>query len=304
MVDARITIVGMGAIGAVYASALKRGGIRVKVAADPQRVERYLRQGVFLNSERLDLQYYTPTVLDDEADWVIIATKSNGLLEALDLIAPIVGANTQILPLLNGLTSEKICAQRYGTHRVLHGYFIGHTAVRLGNQIKQDGKFRTFFGEPLNNATFSDRVEQLKAIFTQCAISHTIPQDMISAQWQKWVINIGMNQATAVLRCTYGHLQRNKEAREYMENLMLEAVAVAKAMDIADADHMFARAVAGLNTLNPEDGSSMYQDVISGRRTEVDLFAHTLTALASDQSIKAPYNFHAGTILDALPYDI
>lgn len=297
-----ITIAGAGAIGMVYASSFYNRGMNPRIAVDPSRRKRYLGDGLFLNSIRYDFDLYTPTESDIKADLIIIAVKSYNLNEAIELIRPVVGPNTQILPLLNGITSEEICAAEFGWHRVLYGYFIGHTATRLGNQTHQDGRYRTYFGEAINDA-ISDRVASIQKIFDQAEIPYKTPIDMTSSLWQKYIINIGMNQATAILQRTYGYLQQNDKARKYMISLMNEAASIARAMNITESDHMVEKAISLLDTLNAEDGSSMYQDVMSGRVTEVGIFAETICSLGALYGIETPYNFHAGIILRALEAD-
>lgn len=289
---------GLGAIGSVYAVAFAKAGVSLRVALDAGRLTRYREMGVIFNGARYDFDFYTPSSEDESADLVIIAVKSAGLERALELIRPIVGERTQILPLLNGITSEEICAAKYGWSRVVYGYFIGHTATRYGNEIHQDGHYRTYFGEFSTNLT--PRIKAIKLLFDKADIPYKIPEDMIASLWQKFIINIGMNQATAILRCTYGHLQSSQAAHDYMVALMDEAAQVAGAEGIADSAAMVEKAVSLLATLSPEDGSSMYQDVMSGRPTEVDIFADTVCALGAKHGISTPYNFYAATVLKAL----
>lgn len=294
-----ITIVGLGAIGSVYATTMVDNGVAVRVAVDADRRERYTKQGVVFNGKRYDFDYYTPSSGDTVADLVIIATKSSGLADALELIAPIVGKNTQILPLLNGITSEEVCAARFGWQRVIYGYFIGHTSTRYGNEIKQDGQFRTFFGERLNHE-ITPRIAAVKELFDRAHIPYKVPENIVDSLWQKFIVNIGMNQATAVLHCTYGHLQSSEVAHRLMVDLMQEAAAVGAAHGIENTDKMVEKAVSLLTTLSAEDGSSMYQDVMSNRPTEVDIFADTVCAMGMRCGVETPLNYYVGKILKAL----
>lgn len=292
-----IVIVGIGAIGSVYASAL---GTQARIAASEERCEKYRLEGLYFNDQPCNFDYFTPKVGDQKADLVIIATKSSGLEDALDLIEPIVGSQTIILPLLNGITSEEITARKYGWSRVLYGYYLGHTSTRVGNRVYQDGHYKTYFGQAANGTMPSEQVERVKAIFDRFAIPYKIPENMIEALWQKFIINVGMNQATAILRCTYGHLQQNTAANNYMRLLMQEASAVATAHGIANSDQMVEKAISLLSTLAPQDGSSMYQDVIGGRVPEYDLFADTVCRMGIEHGISTPYNLAASAILKAL----
>lgn len=286
-----ITLVGLGAVGAVMASKLGAfTGVRFRVAADPERIEKYRTQGLFFNGTKCQYDFFTPTTEQDyKADLVIVATKFSGLDEALDLIEPIVGPETLILPLLNGITAHGIIEARYGFDRTLYGIYIGHTASRYGNKITHDGQCKIVFGRASNNP-IDHQISDLGELFTHSKLAFSIEDDMIRATWRKFIANIGLNQTTAVLRCKYGHIKENPQARELMVLLMSEAAAVAAAEGIARADQILQDSIAMLDKLNSQDGSSMYQDVVQGRITELDMFAGEVCRLGRKHGIATPFN--------------
>ena len=297
-----VVIVGMGAIGAVYAEPLSDcPDVRLRVAVDDSRLERYRGEPLVFNGNQLELEYFVPSKNDQPVDLIIIATKSCGYADALRMVEPLVGGGTIIMPLLNGISSERQAAEIYGWERVIYAYFIGHTSTREGRNVRQDGAYRTNFGEADNGTGFSPRVATVRDLFERAGIKYKIPPSMIEGMWQKYIINIGMNQATAILRCTYGRLQENGYALEYMVKLMEEAAAVGVSTGILRTREMVEKAVSLLYTLGPEDGSSMYQDVIAGRTTEVDLFASTVCRMGEENNIETPFNRSAELILKALP---
>src|SRR5690349_8118963 len=127
----KVVVIGLGAIGSIYAAKLKDydpGCVRVLV--DKHRLERYAAQGIVLNSVRHDFDYALPGPNPEKADLILIATKSDGLPDAIDAIEGFVHDETIILALLNGITSEDKIAERYGWDKVLHSYFIGHGSTR------------------------------------------------------------------------------------------------------------------------------------------------------------------------------
>ena len=296
-----VVIVGLGAIGAVYAAPLSScPGVRLRAAVDPPRLGRYHDRPLVFNGRELDLEYFVPAEGDSPVDLIIIATKSTGYFDALALIGPLVGDGTVIMPLLNGISSEEEAAGLYGWEHVIYAYFIGHTSTRHGRTVSQDGAFRTYFGEA-GNTTLSPRIGRIRDLFDKAEIPYKIPGNMVTNMWQKYIINIGMNQATAILRCTYGHLRENGYALEYMVKLMDEAAAVGESAGIPGTRDMVEKAVSLLHTLGPDDGSSMYQDVVAGRPTEVDIFASTVCRLGREKGVPTPFNAAAEVILKALP---
>lgn len=292
-----VALVGLGAVGTVLAAQLRKTMPgRFLVIADTDRQQKLRQNGIVFNGERFDFDF-----AEGPQDLILIATKATALHEALDIIAPHVGPQTLILSLLNGIDSEGTVAERFGEEHVLYSYFLGHPSMREGNRIDHDGNYHIYFGEANNRPdAYSDKVMAVKKLFDKTGIPYRIPEDMISALWQKFIINIGCNQTTALLRRPYGHLQRNKRAMALAVGMMTEAQRVAERLGIAGAQDMVRRAVEVIEAMNPEGKSSMQQDAESGRPTEIDIFAGTLCRLARQLDIPVPMNRAAGEILSAL----
>ncbi|WP_294593429.1 ketopantoate reductase family protein [uncultured Rikenella sp.] len=292
----RVSLIGLGAVGSVVATRLADSlGDRFTIIADAARQERLRNEGLLFNGRRYD---FALTDKDEPKELILIATKASALPEALDAAAPFVGPGTIVLSLLNGIESEETVAARFPKAHVLYSYFLGHPSLREGNRITHDGNFRIYFGEA-QNLTLSPEAERVGQLFELAGIPYEIPPDMRSALWQKFVINIGCNQTTALLRSPYGHLQRNDRAMTLAVDLMTEAAAVARAIGIAQADEMVERAVEVIRAMNPDGKSSMLQDAEAGRPTEIDIFAGTLCRLADELRIPVPLNRAALRILSA-----
>lgn len=292
-----VALIGLGAVGTVLAARLQQNlPDGFTVIADEERQQKLRRDGICLNGKRYDFAF---TPLETVQDMVLIATKATALDEAIRAVAPHVGPDTVILSLLNGIDSEQTIARRLERGHLLYSYFLGHPSMREGNHISHDGQFCIYFGEA-DNRQHSEAVTQVVRLFEQAGIPYEIPQDMISALWQKFIINIGCNQTTALLRRPYGHLQQNEAAMTLALRMMEEAADVARELQIAEADRMVARAVEVIRSMNPEGKSSMQQDVEAGRPTEIDIFAGTLCRIADELGCAVPWNRAALQILSAL----
>lgn len=292
-----VALIGLGAVGTVIGTQLQEAmPERFTVIADTRRRQKLNREGIDFNGRRYDFAFADRTGVKD---LILIATKSTALSEALDAIAPYVGPDTLILSLLNGIDSEATVAERFGDEHVLYSYFLGHPSMREGNRITHDGEYRIFFGEA-ENRIISDQVQRVCQVFEKAEIPYEIPPDMISALWQKFIINIGCNQTTALLRRPYGHLQKNKEAMSLARQMMDEAAEVARRMNISGAETMVEQAVEVIRSMNQEGKSSMLQDVEAGRPTEIGIFAGTLCRLAEQTECSVPWNRTALQILSAL----
>lgn len=284
----RVVVVGRGAIGAIYCAAFSNSAhCQLRVAADSARVSRYVSEPFYYNGEELELDYFTPkvgdSVGDELADLVIIATKWGGYRSALDTIAPVVGEDTLILPLLNGLLPYEVAVERYGESRVLRGYYVGQTASREGSSATLEGRYRTVFGEESNvEGCYSERINRLIDIFEKVGVSYRVDDDMVYSRWLKFVINSGLNQVSALGGgLSYGDIRSSPQMSTLCRALMDEAAQVAAAVGVVGAQGMTERAMKLFTTLRDGDYSSMAQDVRAGRATEWELLGGYLIVKAA-----------------------
>lgn len=295
-----VVLVGLGAIGSICAVKLHTYDPHcLRVILDENRMDRYRRDGILFNEKRYDFNYVLPGEQAQKADLVIIATKSGGLKAAVESIAGFVGSETQILPVLNGITSEEIVAERYGWERVLYSFFTGHTSVRRGNEITHDGIATVVFGEAQNEPV-SDRVARIGRFFERAHLAYENPPDMQFALWRKFAVNVGLNQASAVLNAPYKVFQRCDKAMQVVQGLMDEVVAVAKGVGIANAAQLTDTVIESMRALPPEAKTSMLQDVEAGRPTEVDLFARVVCQLGEKHGVATPQNALILRLLEAI----
>lgn len=293
----QVALIGAGAVGTVLAVQLQELlGEGFCLIADPTRQARLRRDGILFNGARYDFPFAEEGMVPD---LIMIATKATALSEAMESIAPYVGSKTLILSLLNGIDSEERLAARFGAEHLLYSYFLGHPSMREGNRIAHDGTYRIYFGEA-DNRQVSERVERVRELFDRAHIPYEIPQDMRAALWQKFIINIGCNQTTALLHRPYGHLQQNAEALQLARLMMDEAAEVARRIDLPHPQEMVEEAVRVIRSMNPEGKSSMQQDVEAGRETEIEIFAGTLCRLADAVGCDVPWNRAAYRIISAM----
>ena len=230
----------------------------------------------------------------------MVALKHHHLKDALDDLRPLVGDRTVIISIMNGLESEEIIGDVYGAEKLLLSIAVGIDALRDGNHISYSNPGKILFGEATNEE-ISPRVRQLQDAFSRAGIPHETPQDMQRTLWWKFMINVGMNQASAVMRAPYGVFQTSADARALMQALMQEVITLAKASEVnlSEADIEDWRDI--LQTLSPEGKTSMLQDIEAGRPTEVDVFAGKVVALGRELGIATPVNtalLHAIRVLE------
>jgi len=184
---------------------------------------------------------------------------------------------------------------------VLYCIALGIDAQRDGHRIDFSRIGKLVLGEARNNPPGA-RVLRVQTVLEAAGIPTTIAPDMIRMLWWKFMINVGINQASAVLRAPYGIFQTWPHAQAIMEAAMREVIALA----IAAGVDLRADDVAGwypvLNTLHPQGRTSMLQDIEAGRATEVDIFAGKMVALGEQYNVPVPVNamlLHALKVIEA-----
>lgn len=285
-----ISLIGLGAIGCAYGSKIyDMNPEAIKVIAGGERAKRYREDGFFINGKKYNFQYVTPEEKCEPADLIIVAVKSNQLHKAIEDIKNHVGQNTIILSLLNGITSEEIIGRVFGMDKMLYSLCVAIDANRDGNNINFSSYGNITFGEK-NNTNYSQRVVAVKEIFEKAGIPYVIPEDMLHALWWKFMINVSINQCSAVLRAKYGVFQSNTEARNLMDSAMMEVVKLSEKTGVNLNNEDIKKWYEVLYNMNPNSRTSMLQDVESGRKTEVDMFAGTVCGLGNKYKLDTPVN--------------
>jgi len=285
---ARIHVLGLGAVGAAYASRFVEAGADLRVVVDPARAERYRRAPTVVNGRE-----YAFAVLDDDtpADLAIVAVKSLQLAEAIELLRPCLGDETVVLSLLNGISSENRLRAALPGVRVPYAISVGIDAVRTGREVHYSSLGRIVFGDATNPEPPAADLGRVAELLGGAGIPHHIPADMLHELWWKFMINVGVNQVSAIITAPYRVLQdRDQPARQVMIAAQREVIAVAKASGIALAESDLDRWLELLDGLGPENYTSMAQDALAGRPGEVDSFAGEMVELGRRTGVPVPVN--------------
>jgi 2-dehydropantoate 2-reductase len=228
---------------------------------------------------------------DGPADLVLVCVKRAQLDAAIALLGPSVGPGTIVLSLLNGIDSEEVVAAAFPQALVLPSFCVGLDAVRDGREVRYTALGRIVFGEPTNPGPRAAAVTAVEAVFDRAGIAYEVPPDMRRELWWKFLVNVGANQVTAVLKAPYRVLQQpGSPAREVMLAAQREVVAVARAHGIDLGEPDIDRWLAVLDGLGPDNYTSMAQDALAGRATEVESFAGAVIAHGGRKEVPVPVN--------------
>jgi 2-dehydropantoate 2-reductase len=277
-------------MGAAYASVFYDMDSKgISFIAGGERFERLCREGLIVNGKHYPIPVFQPEDRSPPADLLIVAVKYHHLDNAIRDMEHRIGDETAIVSVMNGIESEERIGAVYGMNKVLYAVSVGIDAVRVGNRVSYANQGKVLFGEARNPFP-TERVKRIQALFDRAGITCETPPDMIRTLWWKFMINVGVNQASAALRAPYAVFQTSQEARRIMESAMREVVVLAREVGVhlseADIDNW--RAI--LAGLNPHGKTSMLQDVEAGRKTEVEMFAGKVIELGRLHDVPTPVN--------------
>ena len=282
-----IGIIGQGALGVMYGNYLKKQHADVFFIADEERVNRYRNADMTCNGESCGFSYRSPKEAVT-ADLIIFAVKFMGMESALQTVKPFVGENTVFLSVLNGISSEEMIEKAYGADHVLYACVQGMDAGKDGNEVTYKNMGYITIGN--KDKSRDEKLQAVTDLFDRTGLAYKVPDDILREQWNKLMFNTGVNQVTAVYGAPYSQVQKEGEARTMMIEAMREVLRVADAREIDLSEADISRWLDLLATLNPKGHTSMCQDVLAGRPTEVDLFAGTMLKIAKEEGFSLPVN--------------
>lgn len=285
-----VAILGAGAMGAAYAARFSDGAqFTPEFVARSPRYELLRAEGVTVNGKH----YSVPVVHPDEstapADLVVVALKQHHLEEAAKDLKNVIGNETTIVSVMNGLDSEEYLGSVYGMDKLLYTIAVGIDAVREGNKVVYTNPGKIIFGEP-ENSQISDRVRSVQDALTRAGIAFDTPADMIRMLWWKFMVNVGVNQASAAMRAPYGVFQTSTEAQALMDSLMREVIVLAQRIGVNLVEKDLEGWYTVLKSLSPNGKTSMLQDIEAGRKTEVEAFAGKVVELGKKHGVPTPVN--------------
>jgi len=281
-----IAMLGCGAVGALYGLRLHNllGDEHLCFIVDENRKNRYTQEGIYLNEQRAPFRYCTP----EEApvvDLIIIATKNHHLEEAISMLKPVVGPDTAILSLLNGIESERELSKAFGIEKVLYGFAVGLNSTHVGNHITYTKEGRIVFGEKSNEKT--ERIKEISALFDSAGVSYVVPENIERELWNKFMLNTAYNTISGLLSATYGDLDQ-EPVWNLAQQVCKEVQNVAKAEGVLLPDSLIEENHRIVTSLGFAGKTSMCQDMEAGRKTENKWFSGTVIKLGKIHGIPTP----------------
>lgn len=282
----RFLLVGAGAIGGYFGGRLIQKGEEVVFLVRPPKQKQLEEAGLTITSVHGDFHTPVQTIVSGERaepfDCIILSVKAYHLAQALHDIAPYVGENTMILPLLNGYDHYAQLTKAFGEAHILGGLcFIETTLDHEGTIIQTSPRHDIVFGEWRGGT--SGRTERLLHHLegAQFAVkrSENIQRDI----WQKYIFIASMSGITTLINAPVGPILSTAAARTVFERLVHEVVAIARNAGAPIDENTEERTIKTMESLHPEMKSSMQRDMEKGGPVETDHLHGALLALAAPE---------------------
>ena len=283
-------IIGAGALGLMYAGLLhSRLGEGFFFLADGNRLQRLKQEEYNINGKKMRFPARGPEELDGACDLVIVSVKNNHLEEIPALLKNVVSENTCILSVLNGIDSEEFLEQKFPKAEVIYTVALGMDAVKEGKELRYSSIGKLLLGIK-NNMPPGSGLKKVTGLLDSCGLEYELPDDIHRSIWWKWMINIGVNQVSAVTGAKYGTFHSDENLRKLMDSAMYETIRVAKACGIDLRNDDVKNWYPVLYSLGAEGKTSMLQDIEAERLTEAPWFGGRLIELAQRHCVDVPVN--------------
>ncbi len=289
----KIAILGAGAMGCLYGAYLSRENEVIMLDRKPEKVDGINKKGITVieedgsSNDFTNVKAYLSGKCNEIVDLVIVFVKAPQTIDALLMNVKSFSPSTIVMTLQNGSGNDKKIAKYVPKNKIIIGT-SKHNSNTVGlATVKHSGHGVTTIG---TNADDNEYPNKIKEVFDKSGIETEVSDDIQRIIWSKLFVNLSINTFTAITRSPIGSMIDNRYAWDFAEKLICEAV------DVAEADGTYFSYMDVLNMVHYvcEDAgkgySSMYQDVMNGRLTEVDTINGAVVEQAKLYNVSAPYN--------------
>jgi len=291
----KIAMMGSGGVGGFFGGRLANAGHDVTFIARGSHLAAMHEYGLTIENETQG-NIHVPQVraTDDPAsigpvDLVILSVKLWDTESAALQVKPIVGPNTAVLSLQNGVIKDDIMRRVFGEAAVMGGVCYVASHISKPGTILQTGTMqRIVVGE--YDGRGSTRAGELHAALVASGVAAELSDDVRRSIWEKYVFLVGLSATTTAMRRTLGPIRSNPQARAFLHDVIREVVAVGRAHGVAlPADFADDRMAFG-DTLPADMTSSMHHDLEKGNRLEVEWLSGGVVKLGAEKGIPTPCN--------------
>jgi 2-dehydropantoate 2-reductase len=289
----KIAIIGPGAMGCLFAAFLSKAKEEVWLLdKDAERAAAISGGGIKVEGVSGEWQSRAKAAAEAKeigpVDLVIVCVKAYDTKSAITRAKPLIQEETAILTLQNGIGNIEILSEIAGGEKVIGGVTnLGATLLGTG-RIRYAGKGETVIGRI--DGRIPVAIRSIRELFNKAGLETRISRDIKGLLWSKLIINAGINPLTAITRLNNGRLVEFEGTRKILREAVTEAIKVAKRKRIKliyDDPLAKVEAVCEATAANV---SSMLQDVLKKKHTEIDFINGVIIRQAQELSIPCPVN--------------
>jgi 2-dehydropantoate 2-reductase len=289
----KIAIMATGGVGGYFGARLAAAGEEVHFIARGAHLAALRANGLTLNSANGDLHLQPVSATDNPAqigpvDVVLFAVKQYDTETAANAIKPLIGADTAVITLQNGMDQKERLSAIVGRDHVLGGaaYILGAEITAPGI-ISHVGKVaRMVFGELEGQKTA--RAERFLAACRNAGIDAALSADIAKELWSKFTMLSAFSGVSTVTRKPAGAIMADPDTRTLMIDAMAEAAAVGRAKGIDLGDDFVSRQIAFYGQMALDAKASMLLDLENGRRLELEFLSGAVARIGDELGVPTP----------------
>jgi 2-dehydropantoate 2-reductase len=288
----KILILGAGAIGGYVGGRLHQSGADVTFLVRPARNETLKRDGLVIKSTKGDITQKVKTVLKASDggpyDVVMLTCKAYDLDSAIDAVAPAVGANTTVVPLLNGMRHIDVLAAKFGAEKVVGGLARVGVAMNDKGEILHTSPFAAIsFGER-DGKPARPALAELDAAIRKSGVDGGLNANIIQDLWDKWIMLCTLAATCCLMRGASGDILEADEGRAIVLETVDEGRKVAAAAGHDPGEKGMATISSFLTVKGSKFTASMLHDLEKGAMVEADHIVGDMIARAKKAGIATP----------------
>jgi 2-dehydropantoate 2-reductase len=288
----RIAVVGAGGVGGGFGAALAKAGADVTFIARGAHLAAMKSAGLRIESPRGDMHLVPTQATDDpktigKVDFVLFCVKLWDVESAGEHIKPLVGPDTAVIPLQNGIDAADRLVPILGREAVMGGVAQISASIIEPGVIRQVGTFmRMIFGEL--DGTISQRAKDFLAMCQKASFDATLSDQILTELWMKFALLATNASMTAVTRQPIGKLRDDPDVRAIFLAAIQEVVEVGRAKNIALPADALSKVLDFIGHAPPAMKASMALDLERGNRLELPWLSGKVVELGRDLGISTP----------------
>jgi len=289
----KIVVVGAGAMGSLFAAFLTKSKEELWLLdKNKDNAAKINSSGIALEgvSGSWRVKVKATANIEDigRADLALLCVKAFNTKSAVEQIKPILGQNTKILTLQNGVGNVEIISEIAGEDKVIAGVTSQGATLIAAGKIRHAGRGETIIGAI--DGKIPVELRAIREVLNKAGLETKMSRDIKSLIWSKLIINAGINALTAITRLPNGKLTEYEGAKRILRGAVTEAARIAKRKGVKLIfDDPLAKVEAVCESTS-DNLSSMLQDVLRKKRTEIDFINGVIVRLGQEMGISVPAN--------------